>query len=423
VKDRFPFFAGLAVGAIIVQESLTRQGSANAVATVLIAALAALLLVFPGPKREGPPPVRIPLPVILFVAFSAVRLANVPSVQGVQNWLVWFLFPTVIVLVARRTTEGTPVRVYRPWLVAVLVAGSIYGALTLVYGPGYDGRIYSDRGVGWVLLPAMALVIGAQLWRPAPLYWPVWFTVLIIGDTLTRTAGAVALLCATGLAALNRKGRFTAVRYSALLAVMGYVGFYAVTQVAAVRDRFTQGDNALQVGGQDFNTSGRLKLWSATWHAIPEHPWVGHGPGQAQYFIHDRFITIDHPHNEYLRMLYDTGWIGLVLWTLGLLLLLRGCWRRMRHAQTAVRRGTHLAAVLALLDFMLGSITDNLSVGIAFILICATLVGLSHGLPETPADEADDADEATHDDADLWPAPPPRPYERPYGVPAGDRVA
>jgi hypothetical protein len=72
---------------------------------------------------------------------------------------------------------------------------------------------------------------------------------------------------------------------------------------------------------------------------------------------------------------------------------------------------------------MLGSITDNLSVGIAFILICATLVGLSHGLPETPADEADDADEATYDDADLWPAPPPRPYERPYGVPAGDRVA
>lgn len=403
VKDRFPFFAGLAIGAILVQDSLSRQGSAQAGATVLIAALAAILLVLPGVKRVGPPPVRIPAPAVLFVVFAAVRLLMVPSVQGLQNWLVWFLFPAVIVLVARRTTEGTPPRVYRPWLAAVLLAGSVYGVLALVHEAGYGGHIYSARGMGWILLVAMALVVGAQLWKPAFLYWPVWFTVVIIGATLTRAAGFLALLGATGLAAFNRRGRLTVVRFSVLLAVMGYVGYYAVTQVAAIRDRFTEGDAAFQFGGQTFNTSGRLQLWSATWKAVSEHRWIGHGPGQSQYFIRARFITIEHPHNEYLRMLYDTGWIGLVLWALGILLLLRGCWRRMRRARTAVQRGTHLAAVLALIDFLLGSITDNLTVGIGFVLICATLVGMSHGLPETPTEDAEGRDDDETGDASPMP--------------------
>jgi hypothetical protein len=47
--------------------------------------------------------------------------------------------------------------------------------------------------------------------------------------------------------------------------------------------------------------------------------------------------------------------------------------------------------VLAILDFLLGSVTDNLTVGLAFVLICATVVGISLGLPE---EEAADPQEA-----------------------------
>jgi O-antigen ligase len=382
VKDRFPVFAALGVGAIVVQDSLARQGSAQAGVTVLVAVLALGLLLLPGPERFGPEPAKLPLPMIAFVVFAAGRLAMEPNVQGLQNWLVWFVFPAASVLVARRTTEGTVPLVYRWWLPATVLMGVVYGVLVLTHEAGYAGTLYSARGMGWILLIAMSLVVGAQLWKPAVLYWPVWFCVVIIGTTLTRSAGVLALLSATGLAALNRSGRIAVVRFVGLLAVMGFVGYYAATQVPAIRDRFTTGDQALQIQGQNFNTSGRLRLWSATWHAVPEHPWIGHGPGQAQHFIQQRFVTIEHPHNEYLRLLYDTGWIGMLLWGLGMLLLLRGCFQRMRRASTPLRRGTHLAALVAILDFLLGSITDNLTVGIGFVLICATVVGLSLGLPE-----------------------------------------
>ena len=385
MKDRFPLFAALGVLFILVQDALARQGAVQAGVTVLIAALAALMLVLPGPERVGPRSVRVPLPLVLFVAFAAVRLATVPSKQGLQNMLVWFLFPAAMALVARRTSDGTPDLVYRWWKPATLFAATVYGVLVLVHQTGYAGTLYSARGMGWILLIAMSFVVGAQMWKSSVLYWPVWYLVLIIGTTLTRTAGFLALLSATGIAFLSRRGRLTFLRFAALLGVMGLVGYVAVTQIAVVRERFTVGDQAVQFQGTGLNTSGRLRLWSATWHAIPEHPWIGHGPGQAQYFIGRRFVTIDHPHNEYLRLLYDTGWIGLVLWSLGMLLLLRGCWRRTRKATTPVRRGVHLAGVLAILDFLLGSVTDNLTVGVAFVLICATVVGMSLGLPEGPS--------------------------------------
>jgi len=392
VKDRFPLFAALGVGAIVVQDALSRQGAAQAGVTLLIAIMAVGLLLLPSPERIGPKPAKVPMPLILFVVFSAARLVLDPSKQGLQNWLVWFLLPAAMALVARRTSEGTPQRVYRWWLPATLLVASVYGVLVLTHEAGYAGNLYAARGMGWILVIALSFIVGAQLWKPALFFWPVWFLTLIIGSTLTRSAGFLALLCATGLAVLSRRGRLTAMRFSALLAVMGFVGYYAVTQVSAIRDRFTVGDQAFQFGGTGLNTSGRAELWSATWHAIPEHPWIGHGPGQAQYFIEQRFVTIAHPHNEYLRLLYDTGWIGAILWVLGMLLLMRGCWHRMRHASTAIGRGTHLAGVLAIVTFLLGNITDNLTVGIGFVLIFSTVVGLSLGLPEAGVDAAQAAE-------------------------------
>jgi O-antigen ligase len=325
---------------------------------------------------------------VLFLVYAAVLLFVVPSQQGLQNWLVWCLMPATAVLVARRTTPATPARVYRLWLPAALTAAAIYSALALRHGAGYAGNWYSARGMGWHLLLAMAMVVAFQRWRAAFLYWPVWALAVVIGSTLTRSAGLLALLSATGLAVLNRAGRLSRARFLAFLAAMGFVGFYAATRITAIRDRFTEGDAAVQFHGADLNTSGRLKLWSATWHAVSEHPWFGHGPGQSQYFIKARFVTIEHPHNEYLRMLYDTGWVGAVLWLVGMLLILRGCWRRMRASSDSLRRATHLAAVLAMLDLLLGSITDNLTVSPSFALACGTLLGLSLGLPEVRRREA-----------------------------------
>lgn len=382
VKQRVPLFALLGVLFIIVQDSLARQGQAQAAVTVVLAGLAAVMLVLPTRPRVGPPAVRVPRPLVWFVLFACVRLAMVPSSQGLQNTLVWFLFPAAMVLVARGTSEHTPEAVYRLWKPAFVLAAGAYGALVLVHSTGYAGTLFSARGMGWILLISMTYVVGAQLWAASPFYWPVWYGVLIVGTTLTRSAGVLALLTTAGLGVLNRRGRLTPLRLLVLFSALAYAGYAAATQVTVIRDRFTVGDQAFQFQGQGLNTSGRLELWSATWHAIPQHRWIGHGPGQAQYFIAQRFITIEHPHNEYLRLLYDTGWVGLCLWSLGMLLLLRGAWQRMRRAALPVHRGVHLAAVLAILDFLLGSITDNLTVGIGFVLICATVVGLSLGLPE-----------------------------------------
>jgi hypothetical protein len=61
-----------------------------------------------------------------------------------------------------------------------------------------------------------------------------------------------------------------------------------------------------------------------------------------------------------------------------------------------------------MVDFLLGSITDNLTVGIGFVLICATVVGMSLGLPEDtepavePAAAEDEGREAPFTAAGRW---------------------
>jgi O-antigen ligase/polysaccharide polymerase Wzy-like membrane protein len=388
-----PFFALVGAGFVFVQDSLHTFGL-QAVVTLGLAAMAALMLMMRGSPATAAR-AKLPAAAVLFVAWACVLLAMTPSKQGVQNLAIWFLFPASIVLVARATNEHTPEIVYRWWSRAAIAAALIYAVLVLQHGPGYTGFLYSERGMGWALLIALALIVPWQRYRPTKLYWIVWLLILVIGLSLTRTAGALALLTAVSLVVVTRTGRLAPGRVLAAFAALGFVGYYAATHIPAIRDRFTQGDQEFHYGGAALNTSGRAELWKATWQGVHEHPWTGHGPGQAQYYIQSIFITVDHPHNEYLRLLYDTGWIGLVLWFTGLVLLARGCWRRMRRATEAKHRAVHLAGFMAMVDFILGSVTDNLTVSLALVIGMGTLVGMSMGLPtpETP-DDPESADSA-----------------------------
>ena len=376
---RIPIFAAFGIAFIFVQDSLHTLGI-QAVATLGFVALAVLMLVTPR-RAGGTPRAKLAAPSVLFLCWAAALLLAIPSKQGVQNYAVWFLFPASAVLVARSTDEATPERVYRWWKRAAVAAAAIYSLLVILHGPGYTGFIFSERGMGWSLLIALALIVPWQRYQPSKFYWVVWFLIVVIGLSLTRTAGALALLTVVALVISSRVGKLRPMRVVTALVVVGFAGYYAVTHIPAIRDRFTQGDQEFQYGGTKLNTSGRVDLWRATWKAAQDHLWIGHGPGQAQYLVQSIFVTVDHPHDDYLRLLYDTGWVGLGLWFVGVVMLAQGCWRRMRAAVHKRDRAVHLAGFIAMMDLFLGSITDNLTVSVPLILGIGTLLGMSMGLP------------------------------------------
>lgn len=75
---------------------------------------------------------------------------------------------------------------------------------------------------------------------------------------------------------------------------------------------------------------GRWSLWSLGWQVFLEHPWLGAGLDRYNACFralglvpaHDA-ITISHPHNMYLDILYAHGIIGFIL---GMIFLLGFAW-------------------------------------------------------------------------------------------------
>ena len=76
----------------------------------------------------------------------------------------------------------------------------------------------------------------------------------------------------------------------------------------------------------------RPQTWADTLVMIDEEPLWGHGPGAYRYtypefrerFKGERIVT-GHPHNEYLELVADYGWIGFVLFALGWMSSLGRC--------------------------------------------------------------------------------------------------
>ena len=88
----------------------------------------------------------------------------------------------------------------------------------------------------------------------------------------------------------------------------------------AIEDFRTYSRGNVTWGG---GVGNRLESWRAAWLIYRNHPFLGVGPGGYRYAIqnmisegtlrHDREVYFNQPHNIYLSVMVDTGWVGLVV--------------------------------------------------------------------------------------------------------------
>ncbi len=64
---------------------------------------------------------------------------------------------------------------------------------------------------------------------------------------------------------------------------------------------------------EDVRTHGRLVMWVPMMDKIPDSLLLGHGFDSSTEFIQNYISWITHPHNDYLRILFDLGIMGLFL--------------------------------------------------------------------------------------------------------------
>lgn len=198
--------------------------------------------------------------------------------------------------------------------------------MELAFFPGLALLVFGRLGIvmrlilGYLIaIIAVGVVVsvsrGAFLSFGAGLFM---FLVVVIADPKSRKIGGVVLVV--------------------LMVVLGAM----IMRSHQIRSRLVQVVRVLE--GRD--DQSRLKIWESAWRIHQEAPWVGVGPAhfEFRYFNHRSphyQRSAIRAHNDWLNVLVDYGYIGLLLgvllFVLWFALLLRAIGRRQRKSR---ERGT-----------------------------------------------------------------------------------
>jgi hypothetical protein len=314
----------------------------------------------------------IDLPIVLygvFLLWCVHRLAEAPSLSyGVRN-LLKIIYPFMVLLLARKAARPGHLAVYLvPMIGASLVISLFTSGLSekvpyLVYNPLLYG-IFWPRPTFADHAAIMLGVILVVLWIYQA-YVPASSRRIYLCGMVWLVLSPLAVACRTGLlATIAAISGYAVVRYRALalpaiggLFLLGAAaflfipGFWGETFYNAEGVTFSgilQGD----IDVKNINSTGRF----ATWEVLLEKfyvpsPLLGSGLGavQADMYTAADAYGIKAAHCEYVTLLCDTGWVGLLLYLGAVVGACGVAVRCLRFPVTAERRA---AAALVVTSFL-----------------------------------------------------------------------
>ncbi|GAA3813587.1 hypothetical protein GCM10022206_60170 [Streptomyces chiangmaiensis] len=294
------------------------------------------------------------------------------TTEGVQNLACYLLFISTTLTVWHRAEKADVIRFIKVLVVVGWLRVAMYGVDLLRLGFDAQG-VYAARsfGVQAVVIAAAVIPFAAYVRGARFLPYALFLETVLSGSRTAMTAVGL-LLVFVSLCNTRRVRRLKAVVRLGALAIVGWLG---LTYIPAVHKRFFTGD-LVMVHGMAVNSSGRDFLWSLVSQHASTSPWLGFGAGSATRIVRNAIRTSGEPHNDYLRLWHDFGYIGLGLWLLGYMGIMANCWRRARRSPEG-GAAPHYAAALALGGVSLIMITGNVLIYFYAMLPLGVLVGFS----------------------------------------------
>jgi O-antigen ligase len=284
--------------------------SVSAIATTI--ALAALLLAFLAQGAGGPS--RAMRLLALFFVLSGwllvvgVANGNYPDMPAAQQTIVWI--STGLCLVLASSLSRSQLRMLEPNLDRAAAAGAVVLAAAFVSTALLDSFTASPRIIGLTALVPLAWSLSrwktGGRWRTTSLLLGI-----LIFMTLSRTASLVALILVVATVLRNHRLRLRSIALVTAVAISGYL---VTTRWTPFTERFTEGDLSLSVFGIRVNAMGRTEIWNRFWLASQSHLVTGNGAGSSRSFTESIAPGLGHPHQDYLRLIYEGGLIALFLW-------------------------------------------------------------------------------------------------------------
>jgi hypothetical protein len=147
--------------------------------------------------------------------------------------------------------------------------------------------------------------------------------------------------------------------------------------------RYAHGDmiDLLTFDPNIIKTSGRLYAWPIYWDEIMKQPWFGHGSTMSVDFGNMNFKGWSHPHNEYIRILFDYGFIGALLFLIPIFNLSYHCIIGLRKSVSEDTKWFCSIGLWGIITMFLLGITGNVLMYVAWygnLLFALIGFGLSH---------------------------------------------
>jgi O-antigen ligase len=225
------------------------------------------------------------------------------------------------------------------------------------------------------MISCLGLALSLPLLREKPNHFYFFSTIFSVTVILSQSRTAIIVLLLTLIYISLRQQAKNASRKLTQFFVT-FLGIYFLVTAKVVQERFKFYGDQANVGGLQFNTAGRVKIWGLLLDKSQDSLVFGHGLGRSEDLIEGYFGTIAQPHNDYLRVLYDTGIIGLVALILVILVIF---FRRISSTQTGNVRssGVRVLGNLVLFQFCVFMITDNPLVYPFYLMPMAFILGLA----------------------------------------------
>jgi O-antigen ligase len=302
-----------------------------------------------------------------------------------QNLLVYAAFTGLIFLSAGesyREPFQPPWYITHGFMRASQITIALY-ALSLPFA-GFGNSIFqSARSFAIFAIVAMAWLLASwkhKVWPRSGLYALALTALVAFSFSRTATVICLILVPLSQLSPTNGKSWFRVGIWVGLITLVAYLSF---TYVEPIRDRFTDKGDSGKIGSVQVNTSGRERMWEAAGNSAMEAPIFGKGPGSVGYAIAAvNSSAAGHPHNDYLRLRHDFGWVGLFFWLGSYVLVML---KSLQNWAWAERRDpvsvhVHQASVLAQIAVLIMMATDNIVVYQFAMAPLGILMGASLGL-------------------------------------------
>lgn len=321
------------------------------------------------------------LPWVAFLWLSLIWCNGLGqrNVQDAMQISVPLVIAVVASMFGRRTEH---LRLYFWAIAATLMILLIRVAMIRIHLIEDDdrtgARIFSITAV-FLASAAIALSHHRVRWG-----WLMWVACLVVAaGTGSRTTTGVILLLPV-LDPLNRNWLLKGSLLSAL-AVVG-VGLFYTPQFQ--QRFFYDGHGTLtQVLHGDFLSFGRFEAWPAIYRKANEHCWFGAGVGEVTEFVPTVWPEEDKPHNDYLRLFFETGRVGFCLFWGTMILQYRDAVRRALNS-TGLTKVAFGAAALGIWGFAILCLTDNVLIyNLYYNNLLFALLGLSYGVRRSQGGE------------------------------------